>query len=131
MRTPLPIIAWCAFHALRVVARIVMFAGLMPQQPANAASIGLLTASVMLSALAIMGLWSMRRWGALLLIGLEVAAVLMTAVSGQMPFGGHAGQAVSVVWIVLLAASVAYYWKQMSWNVFGPSVTAGEGKRYA
>ena len=29
------------------------------------------------------------------------------------------------------AATVAIYWKQMSWNVFGPPGAAGEGKRYA
>ena len=40
MRPPLPIIAWCAFLALRAIETLVMFAGTMPYQPATAVSVG-------------------------------------------------------------------------------------------
>jgi hypothetical protein len=131
MRPPLPIIAWCAFLALRAVGSLVMFVGNMPSQPVSAAGLGSLMATVMLSALAIVGVWLMRRWAALVMVAIMAAETLSVSMSVWWTRFPVTGPWVSVLWIALFAATCAVYWKKMSWNFFGPSDAAGEGKRYA
>jgi hypothetical protein len=131
MRPPLPIIAWCAFLALRAIETLVMFAGTMPYQPATAVSVGALMATLVVSALAIVGVWLMRRWAVLLMVAIMAAQTLSVPMSVWWTRYPHTGPWVSVAWVVLLAGTCALYWKNMSWNFFGPSDAAGEGKRYA
>jgi hypothetical protein len=131
MRPPLPIIAWCAFLALRAIATLVMFAGTMPYQSATAASVATLMATIVISALAIVGVWLMRRWAALLMIAIMAAQTLSVPIGVWWTRYPHTGPWVSVAWVVLFAGTCAFYWKTMSWNFFGPSGSTGEGKRYA
>jgi hypothetical protein len=131
MRPPLPIIAWCAFLALRAIETLVMFAGTMPYQPASAVSVGALMATLVISALAIVGVWLMRRWAVLLMLAIMAAQTLSVSMSVWWTRYPHTGPWVSAAWIALLAGTCALYWKKMSWNFFGPSDAAGEGKRYA
>jgi hypothetical protein len=131
MRPPLPIIAWCGFHTVKAVWSVIAFVGAMPGQTPSPVEFVSLMASVTLTALAIVGLWLMRKWGVMLLAALLAGATLAMPMSVWWARYPLTGPWVSVAWIALFAATCAVYWKKMSWNFFGPSDAAGEGKRYA
>lgn len=131
MRPPLPIIAWCAFLVLRAIETLVMFAGTMPYQPATTASVAVLMTTLVITALAIVGVWLMRRWAVLLMIAIMAAQTLSVPIGVWWMRYPQTGPWVSVAWVALFAGTCALYWKQMSWKFFGPSASTGEGKRYA
>ena len=128
---PVPIILWSGFHALKALWALVYAVGDMPFHPLTNADVVMLMATAVLSAAAIVGLWRMNRLGVLLLIGLLVLTVAMKPMAVWWMQYPATGPWIAVAWIAAFAATMAVYWKQMSWNVFGPSDAAGEGKRYA
>ncbi len=128
---PVPIILWSGFHALKALLALVYAVGNMPLHPLTDAEVVIVIGAAAASALAIVGLWRMNRYGALLLIGLLVLTVAMKPMAVWWTQYPSTGPWVAVAWVAAFAATVAVYWKQMSWNVFGPSDATGEGKRYA